>query len=39
MRNGYGGESGRGIWIVDAVTEGRWGTDAGAVPLALISPN
>lgn len=34
MQQGYDGEGGRGMWIVDAVTEGRWGTDAEA-PLAL----
>lgn len=27
LPEGYGGESGRGLWIVDAVTEGRWGTE------------
>lgn len=30
LRNGYDCESGRGLWILDAVTEGRWGTEPGA---------
>lgn len=34
MRHGYDGESGRGMWLVDALTEGRWGTAPGA-PLGL----
>ncbi|MEE1765833.1 ATP-binding protein [Streptomyces sp. SP18BB07] len=28
LHQGYDGESGRGLWIVDTVTEGRWGTEA-----------
>ncbi|MDH2392096.1 ATP-binding protein [Streptomyces sp. HNM0663] len=30
MLHGYDGASGRGMWLVDAVTEGRWGTETGA---------
>lgn len=30
MLQGYAPESGRGLWIVDALTEGRWGTVQGA---------
>lgn len=26
---GYDGESGRGLWMVDALTEGRWGIEPG----------
>ncbi|WP_406169784.1 ATP-binding protein [Streptomyces sp. NBC_00996] len=26
---GYDAESGRGLWIVEALTEGRWGTEPG----------
>ncbi|WP_194238847.1 ATP-binding protein [Streptomyces spongiae] len=29
LREGYDGESGRGLWIVDALTEGRWGIEPG----------
>jgi hypothetical protein len=32
--DGYDSESGRGMWLVDALTEGRWGTEPGA-PLGL----
>lgn len=34
MREGYDGESGRGLWLVDAVSEGRWGSGPG-VPLGV----
>jgi hypothetical protein len=27
LREGYDAESGRGLWIVDTVTGGRWGTE------------
>ncbi|MGW0821558.1 ATP-binding protein [Streptomyces sp. NPDC002845] len=29
MREGYDPECGRGLWIVDSVTEGRWGVERG----------
>ncbi|GCB48856.1 ATP-binding protein [Streptomyces sp. NL15-2K] len=29
MREGYDPESGRGLWILDALTEGRWGAERG----------
>lgn len=29
LREGYDCESGRGLWIVDALTEGRWGIEPG----------
>lgn len=29
---GYDSESGRGMWIVDTVTEGRWGTESLGAP-------
>ncbi|MFJ9583705.1 ATP-binding protein [Streptomyces acidicola] len=35
LREGYDGESGRGLWIVDALTEGRWGTELPAPRLGL----
>ncbi|WP_328771174.1 ATP-binding protein [Streptomyces sp. NBC_00286] len=30
LREGCHGESGRGMWLVDALTEGRWGTEPDA---------
>ncbi|MFE0255662.1 ATP-binding protein [Streptomyces sp. NPDC059010] len=27
MKEGYDGESGRGLWILDSVTAGRWGAE------------
>ncbi|MER6014960.1 ATP-binding protein [Streptomyces bluensis] len=35
LREGYDGESGRGLWIVDALTDGRWGTELPAPRLGL----
>ena len=29
MREGYDAEGGRGLWIVDSLTEGRWGAERG----------
>ncbi|PAZ15905.1 ATP-binding protein [Streptomyces sp. SA15] len=29
MREGYDPEGGRGLWIVDSLTEGRWGAEPG----------
>ncbi|MDQ0991226.1 ATP-binding protein [Streptomyces sp. V3I7] len=29
LREGYDSESGRGLWVVDALTEGRWGAGPG----------
>ncbi|MDO0914494.1 ATP-binding protein [Streptomyces sp. DT2A-34] len=29
MREGYDAESGRGLWILDSVTAGRWGAERG----------
>ncbi|MEV0226721.1 ATP-binding protein [Streptomyces sp. NPDC050704] len=34
MGEGYDGESGRGLWLVDTLTNGRWGTElTAAAPL------
>jgi hypothetical protein len=30
LLEGYDAESGRGLWLVDTVTGGRWGTEADA---------
>ncbi|MFK4064442.1 ATP-binding protein [Streptomyces sp. NPDC029674] len=30
MREGYDAESGRGLWLVDAMSGGRWGSGPGA---------
>lgn len=27
MKEGYDGESGRGLWILDSLTDGRWGAE------------
>lgn len=35
LHEGYDGESGRGLWIVDALTEGRWGTELSPARLGL----
>ncbi|WP_327355361.1 ATP-binding protein [Streptomyces sp. NBC_01304] len=29
LREGYDAESGRGLWLVDALSEGRWGVEPG----------
>ncbi|WP_369169774.1 ATP-binding protein [Streptomyces sp. R28] len=29
MKEGYDAESGRGLWILDSLTEGRWGAERG----------
>ena len=38
LREGYDAESGRGLWLVDALSEGQWGVGPGRVWMAVARP-